>query len=153
MPLEQAIKRGLGYGALATLVMTLIMATGMATGIAPMPEPIPEAIANLMLGLVVGNVSNPVTMITGMIMHFGYGATMGALFAVLFKEKCNWQYGLLWGGILWVVMQILVLPMIGWGFFGIGITGFPPKIAVGTLLLHLVYGGILGGGIGQIKVN
>jgi hypothetical protein len=37
--------------------------------------------------------------------------------------------------------------MIGWGLFGGDMTGFPPKIAVGTLVLYLVYSGILGWGL------
>lgn len=38
-------------------------------------------------------------------------------------------------------MQIMFLPFLGWGLFGTAIT---PKIAVATLVLHLVYGGVLG---------
>lgn len=151
MSTEQAWKRGAGYGALATLVMTLIMLTGMKSGVAPMPEPIPKALAELFLGLTVGTVAKPVIMVTGMIAHFAYGAAAGALFAVLFLENSSWKTGLVWGGILWFIMQIAVLPLIGWGFFGIEITGFPPKIAVGTLVLHLVYGGILGWGVGRTE--
>lgn len=148
---ERAWKRGAGYGALATLVMTLIMLTGMGTGVAPMPEPIPKALAELFLGMTIGSVAKPVVMVTGMIAHFAYGAAAGALFAVLFLEKSSWRTGLLWGGILWIIMQIAVLPVIGWGFFGTAITGFPPRIAVGTLVLHLVYGGILGWGVGRVE--
>ncbi|MFB6347190.1 MAG: hypothetical protein ABEK50_15815 [bacterium] len=147
MQLEQAIKKGALWGALATLVMTLIMLTGMGTGVAPMPEPIPKALASLFLGMLIGSVAKPVVMITGMVAHFAYGAGAGVVFAYLFDENSNWKTGLLWGGILWVIMQIAVLPIIGWGFFGLAITGFPPKIAVGTFVLHLIYGGILGWGV------
>ncbi len=49
-------------------------------------------------------------------------------------------------------MQIVVLPVLGWGVFGLAITGFPPKIAVGTGVLHLVYGGVLGWGVNQKHV-
>lgn len=147
MQLDQALKQGALYGTLATLVMTLIMLTGMGTGIAPMPEPIPKALAGLLLGLFLGEVATPVTMVTGMVAHFAYGAAAGIIYAWLFGDNCNWQTGLLWGVVLWIVMQLAVLPVIGWGPFGIAITGFPPKIAVGTLLLHLAYGGLLGWGV------
>jgi len=38
-------------------------------------------------------------------------------------------------------MQVVVLPFIGWGLFGAAIT---PKIAAATLLLHLIYGALVG---------
>jgi len=47
---------------------------------------------------------------------------------------------LVWGVVLWFIMQILVLPLIGWGIFG---SAIDVKIAVATLVLHLVYGGLL----------
>jgi hypothetical protein len=49
--------------------------------------------------------------------------------------------GLGWGVLLWIVMDAVVLPLLGWGFFGLAIT---PRIAVATLVLHLVYGATLG---------
>ena len=38
-------------------------------------------------------------------------------------------------------MEVVFLPFLGWGFFGVAIT---PRIAVATLILHLVYGATLG---------
>lgn len=149
MTQNRAIYRGLGYGAIATLVMTLVMVTGMSTGVAPMPQPIPKAIAERVMGLFMADVPTVLSMITGLIAHFGYGAAAGAVFAVLFSGRTHWKTGLLWGVVLWIVMQIVVLPLIGWGLFGIGETGFPPKIAVGTGVLHMIYGGILGWGVGR----
>lgn len=149
MLLKREALRGAGYGVLATLVMTLVMLTGMGTGMAPMPEPIPRALAGLFLGIFVDAPSAGILMATGMVAHFAYGAAAGVLFVLLFAEWKNVRGGLLWGAILWFIMQVLVLPLIGWGAFGLSVTGFPPKIAVGTLVLHLIYGGILGWGVGR----
>lgn len=52
--------------------------------------------------------------------------------------------GLGYGVLLWVLMGIVFLPFLGWGLFGTGVT---PKIAVATLVLHLLYGGVLGWGL------
>lgn len=38
-------------------------------------------------------------------------------------------------------MQLIVLPLLGWGVFGVAIT---PPTAVATLVLHLIYGPSLG---------
>jgi hypothetical protein len=45
-------------------------------------------------------------------------------------------------------MELMVLPLLGWGVFGSAIT---PKIAIATLALHLVYGGTLGWGLNKIS--
>jgi hypothetical protein len=124
--------------------MTGIMLVGMSTGVAPMPKPIPTALAELFLGGLVGPVAQSISTIVGMILHVGYGGLAGVVFVLLFRNNLNWTVGLLWGGILWLIMQVAVLPLLGWGLFGLAITGIPPKIAVGTLVLHLIYGGILG---------
>src|SRR5919109_300349 len=49
--------------------------------------------------------------------------------------------GIAMGLFLWFLMGLFVLPALGWGLFGIGIT---PKIAIATLILHLIYGTTLG---------
>jgi uncharacterized membrane protein YagU involved in acid resistance len=129
--------------------MTIIMQIAMKSDVAPMPEPIPVALAELFLNSLPGitTVSSTALTLTGMVAHFSYGALAGSAYAILFTDRTSWKTGLLWGVILWGIMQMLFLPMIGWGMFGTGVTGFPPKIAVGTLILHLVYGAILGWGV------
>ncbi|HEY4580880.1 MAG TPA: DUF6789 family protein [Candidatus Acidoferrales bacterium] len=50
--------------------------------------------------------------------------------------------GLLWGLILWVLAQIVVMPMMGAGLFGLKMGGMMP--AFGSLMGHVVYGALLG---------
>jgi multisubunit Na+/H+ antiporter MnhC subunit len=138
------IKKGLLYGLLGTLIMSLIMLTGMGTGISPIPEPIPLAIASGLLG----NAAQPLLMLFAVITHFGYGAFWGAVLFRIYKTTGTLWHGLAWGAMLWVIMQVMVLPLLGWGIFGIAVT---PKIAVVTLILHLVYGSILGWGLNRIR--
>jgi hypothetical protein len=128
--------KGFGWGVLATVVMSIIMITGKVTGIAPMPAPIPVAIVKT----IIGEVPKPLIVILGFIAHLGYGGIFGALLAGLTK-KVTVEKGISLGVILWFVMQITALPFLGWGIFGSAIT---PKIAVATLILHLVYGIVLG---------
>ncbi|MEO6982991.1 MAG: DUF6789 family protein [Edaphobacter sp.] len=54
--------------------------------------------------------------------------------------------GLVWGGILWAMLEILVMPMMGMGVFGSNGPGM--KGALAALLSHLVYGALLGGIVG-----
>jgi hypothetical protein len=50
--------------------------------------------------------------------------------------------GAVWGGVLWLVAEAVVMPMAGAGFFSAEIGG--PTAAVVALMGHLVYGALLG---------
>jgi hypothetical protein len=50
--------------------------------------------------------------------------------------------GVIWGAVLWVVAEAMVMPMAGAGFFSSEIGG--AKAAVAALMGHLVYGALLG---------
>ncbi len=82
----------------------------------------------------------PLIMLLAAGAHLSYGGVAGAVLAALTRPVTVWK-GLGWGVLLWLVMQVVVLPLLGWGFFGVAIT---PRIAVATLVLHLVYGLTLG---------
>lgn len=132
--------RGFRWGVAATVAMSIPMMIGMATGVAPMPEPIPKALVTLVLGT---GVPAPLLMALSACSHLGYGGVFGALLARSFPDA-GLKNGLMLGVLLWLVMQLGVLPLLGWGVFGVAIT---PKIAVATLVLHLIYGAVLGWGL------
>jgi hypothetical protein len=50
--------------------------------------------------------------------------------------------GAIWGIVLWVVAQVLVMPMMGGGLFSSAMGGV--MAAMGSLVGHLLYGGLLG---------
>jgi hypothetical protein len=122
--------------------MSIPMTVGMATGVAPMPEPIPKALVTLLFG---AELPAPLLMALSAGSHLGYGGLSGAMLARLFPDAGLWE-GLSMGIFLWGLMQVAVLPLLGWGLFGMSVT---PKIAVATLVLHLIYGGTLGWGLGR----
>lgn len=131
------LRRGFGWGVVATLAMSIPMIIGMLTGVAPMPQPIPVAIVGTVLG---GALPQPALMAFGGLSHLLYGGFWGAVLAAVAKPATVGK-GLLLGLGLWLIMQVVFLPFLGWGLFGTGIT---PAIAVATLVLHLIYGATLG---------
>ncbi|MDR8394348.1 DUF1440 domain-containing protein [Aliifodinibius sp. S!AR15-10] len=138
------VRKGTLYGLLGTLLMSIIMLIGMGSGLSPIPEPIPAAIAKGILG----NAPPPVIMGFAILSHFGYGAVWGVVLFNWIKEDGTIWHGLGWGLMLWLIMELIVLPLLGWGVFGSAIT---PKIAVATLVLHLIYGGTLGWGLARLE--
>ncbi|MCH8306241.1 MAG: hypothetical protein IIB94_14070 [Candidatus Marinimicrobia bacterium] len=135
-------KKGFIWGLLATLAMTVVMLLGMISKLSPMPAPIPIALAKWAFG----DLPKPALMGLGMIAHFLYGGIAGLVFTLVIKNRVNIWKGLGWGILLWLGMQLIFLPLLGWGVFGIVIS---PKIAVATLMLHLIYGITLSWGLGR----
>ncbi len=132
---------GFGGGVVATLAMSAVMVAGYITGIAPMPNPIPAAIVGKVVKGVIGaEIPQIAIMALAIVSHFTYGGVAGAVLAALTRPVTVWK-GLAWGVFLWLIMQVAVFPFLGWGLFGVAIT---PRIAVATLILHLVYGFTLG---------
>jgi len=131
------IARGFGWGVVATVIMSIPMIIGTLTGVSPMPRPIPAAIVGHILG---PDAPQPLLMVLAIILHLGYGGFWGAVLASLTYPVTLWK-GLAMGVFLWLVMQIIVLPFLGWGAFGASQT---PMIALATFVLHLIYGGALG---------
>ena len=82
----------------------------------------------------------------GMMAHVAMGAVVFPLvFAYIMYgvlPGAPWLKGLLCGLILWVMAQVVVMPMMGGGIFSSRIGGMPA--AIGSLLAHGLYGFALG---------
>ena len=131
------LARGFSWGVVATIAMSVLMILGVVTGISPMPRPIPAALVVAVFG---EGLPTPLIMLLAAASHLAYGGFWGAILATLTRPATIWK-GIVLGVFLWFVMQIVVLPFLGWGFFGVAIS---PRVAVATLILHLVYGATLG---------
>lgn len=59
--------------------------------------------------------------------------------------------GLLFGQMLWLITATMVMPMIGIGFFMTEIGGI--KVALAVLIVHWVYGALLGGVAGNLHTK
>jgi len=133
----QRLIKGFGWGVVATIAMSALMIAGVATGISPMPAPIPVAIVSRLLG---EGIYRPLLILLAAVSHLIYGGIWAAVLFAAMQPVTIWK-GMGLGMFLWLIMQLLVLPLLGWGAFGMAID---PRIAVATLILHLVYGVTLG---------
>lgn len=129
---------GFGWGVVATVAMSAFMLIGTKAGLSPMPKPIPAAMIGKLGGAAL---PKPAMMGLAALAHLTYGGFWGGVLAVRVRPVTV-TAGLALGLGLWLLMQVAVLPFLGWGLFGASVT---PAIAGATLLLHLVYGGLLGG--------
>ena len=129
------ISRALIGGVVGTAVLTVMMyfvapaMTGRAMDIAAL------------LGSVMGG-----SWALGMMAHLANGIVVFPLMYVLGVSQrlpgAPWLRGMVWGIVLWLLAQLVMLPAMGSGFFGARAGGMPS--AISSLLGHLVYGLALG---------
>ncbi|HVV16551.1 MAG TPA: hypothetical protein VHH90_05045 [Polyangia bacterium] len=125
-------------GIAATAAMTLLMALGLFRHgpVALRPFPVEFALR------VLPNWSPLPLAVATTLAHFAYGAGAAALFSFLARPMTPGR-GLAFGVALWIIMQICYVPaFLGWMEFGLG--RGEPWSALFTLLLHAVYGVVLG---------
>ncbi|MFB6258506.1 MAG: hypothetical protein ABEH38_07415 [Flavobacteriales bacterium] len=130
-------------GLLGSLVMFIPMKIGLKTGIAPFEIPPSAAFLKSL---------NLPAMPLALIGHFLYGAFWSIVFVALFKGSAGLGKGILLSIVLWLVMMLVISPIIGWGVFGAGESPSDPalhldpgpKYMVVTLVLHLLYGLLVG---------
>ena len=126
--------RSIAGGFAGTLAMTMVMYV-----VAPMMGLHMDIAA--MLGSVLGG-----SWTAGLVMHFVNGSLIfPAIFAfVLFNRLPgpSTAKGTVWGVALWLMAQLIVMPMMGAGLFSSHVGGM--MAAAGSLVGHLLYGSLLG---------
>ena len=82
----------------------------------------------------------------GILMHFLNGTVIFPLIYVVLLYRwlpgASWQKGLLWGVILWLGVEIVMMPMMGGGIFSAQMGGM--KAVMAALIGHLLYGTLFG---------
>lgn len=129
------IVKGVIAGFVATVVLSLLMVAKSAMGL--MPELDVISMLSAMMGSGVA---------MGWIAHFMIGAVIwGGLFALLASSLPGgtlWLKGVVFGVGAWLLMMVAVMPMAGAGLVGMK---FGMAAPVMTLMLHVIFGAILGG--------
>jgi uncharacterized membrane protein YagU involved in acid resistance len=131
--------RSMIAGFAATVVLSLLMIMKGATGLMPQLDVITmlSGMAQSMVGM--GGAGS------GWLIHFLIGTVLwGFLFALLYDRLPGSQAiakGMSFGVLAWVLMMILAMPMAGAGLFGVKLGMMAPVM---TLILHLIWGAVLG---------
>ena len=134
--------KGMLAGFVATLVLTALMLLNSVFDLIPQ-------INIIRLLTTLGTLSVP----SAWMDHFIVGVVVwGLLFAVYdgaATRPAHWLKGIIFGVFAWLVMMVAFMPLAGAGFFGwkIGITA-----PVGLLIVHLIYGIVLGATYGLLGV-
>jgi hypothetical protein len=147
VPREDWLRAGVLAGFLATFAMTIVLvaAFGLASSIG-------RAEGSGVQGWFWALVNNPVAERTadGVVLAIGANLAMGLLLALVYARYAeprlhgpNWWRGMQFSLIPWLLSLIIFLPLMGGGLLGMAI-GAGPLPILGNLILHLVYGAVLG---------
>ena len=128
--------KGMAAGLIATVVLSVLMIVKAMMGVMPTLD-IPNLIAGMM-----GMSGNT---LVGWFIHFMIGIVLyGVAIAVLDSRlpgNSSVAHGITIGVIGWLVMMVTLMPMAGAGLFGMS---FGPMAPAMTLVLHLIFGAVLG---------
>ncbi|OGA40508.1 MAG: hypothetical protein A3G24_18385 [Betaproteobacteria bacterium RIFCSPLOWO2_12_FULL_62_13] len=125
--------KAIGVGVATAAILSLVMVPASKAGISPMPKPLGLAFAQVLLG----EVPLPV----GLLFHVVYVTFWSVVYIALFDRRTFLgALGLALG--LWVLVLVFFFPIVGWGFFGLGVS---PKLIVASLVPHLLFAIVLWG--------
>jgi len=134
------ILAGFAAGLAATVVLSILMILKSAAGMLPQMNAI-----GMLTQMGQNYLALPANPAVGWVAHAIIGViAWGGLFALLADKLPGpmWARGMLFSVGAWLLMMIVVMPMAGAGFFAAGIG---PAAAIATLVLHLIFGAVLGG--------
>lgn len=137
------IGKTIAAGLAGTVVMTIIMVMAPLMGMPKMD------IAAMLGSMLAGEPPAPGSFawIVGLAMHLMIGTgVLSAIYALAkhyLPTSSPFAKGLNFGVIVWFVAQVMVMPMMGAGPFS---SNMPQgaMMSIGSLMGHLVYGGVLG---------
>ncbi len=132
--------RGMMAGFVATIALSVLMVLKGMMGLMPHLN-----VIHMLARMAHGYMGMPATPALGWVLHFLIGSVVwGLAFAFLFSRLPGASAvikGLVFGVLAWLLMMILPMPMAGAGFFGLKMGLMAPVM---TLILHLIYGVVLG---------
>jgi hypothetical protein len=141
-----------GFVASVAMVMAFGVAFAAALVLGYLPVPL---LSDWFRGLT----NNPVIDVAGpnlyaaTAMFFAGGLLWAMLYGLVFEPRlrgAGWERGVRFALIPWLVSLVIFLPLVGGGLFGMNL-GAGPLPSVGNLILHLVYGAVLGAVYGSAE--
>lgn len=136
-------KRAVLAGLLGTVAMTMIFFLEPLIGQPQMAE---GGILSTVMSATVAHL--PVGFVGGWVVHFGVGIGLALLYAAVAVKRLPGApilRGALYGALVFLGAQLVVMPVVGAGIF----SGGDSARLLGSLAGHLVYGGVVGWTIGR----
>jgi uncharacterized membrane protein YagU involved in acid resistance len=125
-------------GLVGTAAMTALLLVEPSIGL---PKIAIGQVLSTSLGLTTAHLASGPAL--GWCLHFGIGVVLAVIYAGALDERLPGPpivRGMLYGAMVFVVAQVVFMPLVGGGFFSRG----DLELITGSLLGHLLYGGVIG---------
>jgi len=125
-------------GLVGTAAMTALLLVEPSIGL---PKIAMGQVLSTSLGLTTAHLS--IGPALGWCLHFVIGMVLAVIYAWAFDARLPGPpivRGMLYGAMVFVVAQVVFMPLVGGGFFSRG----DLELITGSLLAHLLYGGVIG---------
>lgn len=134
-PSVQEIWKALGIGVLTSLILSAVMVPAFLLGIAPMPKQPSLAFAEWLL-------KRELPLPVGLLFHVAYLTFWSLAYVVLFRHDLSFRGALSLSLFLWAIILVVFFPLLGWGFFGLGVS---PKLIPASFVPHFLFAVVLWG--------
>ena len=133
------IGRAIFAGIIGTIAMTAV-----GLWVAPLMGIPPMNPANMVAGAMGG------VLVLGWAAHFGIGSVLAVVYSAVASAipGSPAAAGALYGVAPWLLAQVVVMPMMGMPLFS-----GSAAMAIGSLIGHLVYGGVVGAAYGSVPAT
>lgn len=121
--------KAVGLGLVNAVLLSLIMVPAFALGLSPMPRPPSQAFAETLFG-------TSVPMPVGLLFHVAYVTGWSVVYMGWFRERASFSTALWLAVFLWAVILVVFFPIVGWGFFGLGVG---PALIPASAVPHLLF--------------
>lgn len=138
--------RAAAAGLVGTGVMTALLLVEPSVGL---PKIAMGQVLSSSLGLASAHLA--IGPAVGWVLHFVIGMLLALVYAAAFDRRLPGPAlarGLIYGALVFVVAQLVFMPLVGGGVFSHG----DVELLAGSLLGHLVYGGLTGWIYGEAEV-
>ena len=132
------VSRAAIAGLLGTAAMTALLLVEPSIGL---PKIAMGQVLSTSLGLTTAHLS--IGPALGWALHFLIGMALAVIYAAAFDRRLPGTAvirGIEYGVLVFVVAQVVFMPLVGGGVFSRG----DPELLTGSLLGHLLYGGVVG---------
>lgn len=136
-----------GFVAMVAMMTTFAAAYGVATFLGSagiLGEVISGWFESLVANQVIDLAAN--VFYLALAIHFVAGVAWALIYAYYFEPRMRgpgWLRGLAFSFVPWILSLVVFLPAVGGGILGLSL-GAGPLPIIGNLILHLVYGAVLG---------
>jgi hypothetical protein len=121
--------KAVGVGIAVSVLTAVIMMIALRTGASPLPKPLGLAFAETLL-------ARPLPVPVGALFHTVWTTAFSVLYIALFREALTFMRAFWLAFALWVLVLLVFFPIVGWGFFGLGIG---PQLIVAAAAPHLLF--------------